>query len=148
MQRLGAPAWRALVYFITTTTTFQPLAVYFADDLSETVAWFFAPNPDGAIAALVLDDTGVATSEGAAFVQHLSRLLATGYRAKRSNDHQSHLDPGAKLRTPARLVLENGSHAVRLRLWTATITNVPHLAWELSREPNMGGASGQFVLTP
>lgn len=75
MQRLGAPAWRALVYFITITTTFQPLAVYFADDLSESVAWFFAPNPDGATAALVLDDTGVATSEGAAFVQHLSRLL-------------------------------------------------------------------------
>jgi hypothetical protein len=55
MQRLGAPAWRALVYFITITTTFQPFAVYFADDLSETVAWFFAPNPDGAIAALVLE---------------------------------------------------------------------------------------------
>ena len=126
----------------------QPLAAYFADDLSETIAGLIAPSTDGAPVALVLDDAGVATTEGAALVQHLSRLLAGGYSAERPNDHQARLDPDANLRAPAVLVLGGSPRPVRLRLWTATINNRPHLAWELSRGPNTSGASGQFVLLP
>ena len=126
----------------------KPLAACFADDLSETIAGFVAPGTDGAPVPLVLDDAGVATAEGAALVQQLSRLLARGYRAERPNDHQARLDPGAKLRAPADLVLGGFPHAVRLRLWTDTINGRPHLAWELSRGLNTAGASGQFVLLP
>ena len=64
---------------------FQPLAAYFADDLSETLSGFFAPNSNGTTVAFVLDDTGVETREGAALVQELSHLLATGHRAHSSN---------------------------------------------------------------